>query len=145
MLRMLLPLVAALTLASNAFAEEPRKVNFLTVLTDMDGKPMMWVDCAKFDSETSPTKCVEQTRHEWTLSNLAVVSLAVQDLNETGVEQIRRQVLAQEIYKKGEATIDSKDTDTLCEAIAKYVNKGNLTALLTYRAWEILDPARLKK
>lgn len=132
----------------SAFAtdSEPHKINFLAPLADLDGRPLQY--CVR-NEEPDPTKppappkCAEFK--DWTLSDLAVAALAVQERDESGIEQVRRMVLGQEIYKKGEAALDSKDTDLLCEAIAKFVNKTGTSALLTLRAWQILDPARVKK
>lgn len=132
----------ALFLSSSAIAAEPLSVNFQTVLTDFDGKPMNW-DCKTLSEDKKD--CVEW--RETTLALVATTALMKQWPNEElkVEDQIRRTLLAQEIYKKTDVILDSKDTDLLCTAIAKLVTKANMSTLLTFRAIEILDPARLKK
>lgn len=129
-------------LAGPALANEPpRSVNFQTVLTDLDGKPMNW-DCKTLSEDKKD--CLEW--RETTLSVVSMMALTKQWPNEDMKieDQIRRTLLAQEIYKKMDVVLDSKDTDLLCTAIAKLVTKANMSTLITFRAIELLDPVRLK-
>lgn len=131
-----------LALCSVAYSAEPRSVNFQTVLTDLDDKPMNW-DCKVLSEDKK--ECTEW--RETTLAVVATTALMKQWPNEElkVEDQIRRTLLAQEIYKKMDVVLDSKDTDLLCTAIAKLITRANLSTLITFRAIELLDPARLKK
>lgn len=134
-------IILALALFSASAFAEAGTVNFQTVLTDLDGKPMNW-DCKTLSEDKK--ECIEW--RETTLALVAITALMKQwPHEELKIEdQIRRTLLAQEIYKKTDVILDSKDIDLLCMAIAKLVTKANMSTLITFRAIEILDPARLK-
>lgn len=143
MSRLIAALVAACLLAAPAgAADAPRKIDFSAVMLDENDKP--YTDCARADASTG--KCLEE--RDITLGRLALRALTVQFPNEaalSGEEQVRRALLAQAIYKAKDMAIDAGETDLICTAIAKIVNRLGLPALVTLRAWELLDPARVKK
>lgn len=129
--------------ASSAIADDaPRKINFQTIITVDDGLPVQ--DCIKPDT-AAPGGCAQKV--DMTLGRLAMHALTIQYPQEaqTGEEQVHRALLAQQIYKGDGVALDSKDTDTLCTAIAKFVNKSGLSASATLQAWSIIDPLRVKK
>jgi len=115
-------------------------VDFKAVMKDLKGDALTY--CQEADKDR-PQKCVD-TR-EWTLRDLAVSALVMQEQNEAPLDQVHRAALAQAIYVGAVAELDSKDTDALCEAVGRFVNRTGQSAVLTMRAWEVLDPARLKK
>ncbi len=125
--------LAGSLIAVTARADEPRKIDFTAPLTDFDDKPM----CMEV-GEGGDCKVV------WTLSRLAVIALATQTSNEIGIEQVRRMLLAQDIYRLGTVALDSADITLLCDLIAQWVNAQKRSALLTLRAYERLDPVRVK-
>jgi len=143
-MRCLVALIALTCLTFPATAEEPvaaRKVNFGAVLTDIEGKPFNW-DCKKLN-ETDDKKC-----EEWrpmTLALLASSALSRNSPATAGTDQIHRALLAQEIYKGGDIALDGKDTTLVCDAIASFVADTKNSTIVTLRAWEIIDPARVKK
>jgi hypothetical protein len=126
-----------------ASADEPRKINFLTAIVDQDGKTI--TECVKLSEDTS--KCAET--QDLTLGRLAVAALTRQypadPTQLSGEDQVRRALLAQTIYKNGEAVLDTKDIDLLCTSIAKLVPRVGYSASVTLQAWQLLDPVRVKK
>lgn len=135
-------LVLIFLLCSTSVYAESRKVDFSIVLKDLDDKPFQW-DCEEFNDDKSICK----KWRDMTLRLISVTAIIRQWPNENmpDVDQVRRALLAQEIYKKNEVALDAKDTDLICVSIAKLVTKGGLNSLVTLRAWEILDPARVEK
>jgi len=123
-----------------AYADDAHKVNFRAVMTDAEGQTAKI--CVKAD-DANPTKCADN--RDLTLGYLALMALTAQEKDESGEDQVRRALLAQEVYKNGEVALDSKDTDLLCTAIAKAVNRAGMSASFTLQAWQLLDPARIKK
>lgn len=131
----------SLLIARSVGHADPRKIDFTTKLTDFEGKVI------EFCSETQQVGvlCPDDKVRQWTLGYLAVIGLSVQDPNEDGYEQVKRMALAQEIYKNSGATLDTKEINLICNSIAKFVNRSGQSGFLTYRAWQLLDPARIKK
>lgn len=137
-----LSLIALLFCGPALAADPPRKVNFQTALLDLDNKPINW-DCETLSEDKRD--CAKW--REATLAIVATTALTKQWPNEEIKieDQLRRTLLAQEIYKSSEVTLDSKDTDLLCTQIAKLVSKANMNTIITLRAIELLDPVRLKR
>jgi hypothetical protein len=119
-----------------AMAADPA-MKFSAQITDFQGKPVQY--CPKF-------KCTEESElMTWTVRDVIVAALMTQDPNETGIEQAHRSLLAERIYKDDGSPLDSKDLDTICDAVAKYVNGRQLPAIMTLQVWRLLDPARVDK
>lgn len=114
-------------------------VNFGITIVDQDDKPM--ADCTKVD-KVDPTKCAEGATREVTLRIIAIAALNVADPAIPADEQVRRGLLAQNIYKSiGPMALDAKDTEILKAAIAK----RGYTPLIVLQAFQQLDPASVKK
>lgn len=125
-------------------AQDVKKIDFTTIITNQDGEALK--ECAQAKDPPLQAECAVFT--SITLGMLALRALTVQYPNEstvTGEDQIRRALLAEAIYKSASVTLDAKDTTLICDAIAKFVNKTGQNMLITLRAWQIIDPARVKK
>ncbi len=119
------------------------KVDFTAYLTNQDNQPLK--ECVKAKDPPNQNEC--EAFQEITLGMLTLRALTMQYPNEvvTGEDQIRRSLLASEIYKNASVTLDGKDQTLICDAIAKFVNKTGQNMLITLRAWQMVDPARVKK
>lgn len=139
----LLAAVALFTADGIIRAEEGRKVDFTAYITNQDNTPLK--ECVKAKEPPNQTEC--ETFQEITLGMLTLRALTAQYPNETvtGEDQIRRALLATEIYKNASVTLDGKDQTMICDAIAKFVGKTGQSMLITLRAWQLVDPARVKK
>lgn len=132
-----------LLIIANVHAEG-RKVDFTAAITNQDDQPLK--ECVKAKEPPNQGEC--ETFQEITLGMLTLRALTVQYPNDpavSGEDQIRRALLAQEIYKNASVTLDGKDMTLICDAIAKFVAKTGQSMLITLRAWQMVDPARVKK
>lgn len=138
-----LGLLFVLLIIANVHAEG-RAVDFTAAITNQDQQPLK--ECVRAKEPPNQQEC--EVFQEITLGMLTLRALTVQYPNDppaTGEDQIRRALLAEAIYKNASVTLDGKDMTMICDAIAKFVAKTGQSMLITLRAWQMVDPARVKK
>lgn len=143
-------LLPSLALAQPKSATAPATIDFTQPLLGVDGKPLMRAVCLKFSDSGI---CANATEVAWTLSDLAADALSLTDANETGDDQVHRQYIIGKLYDRAQVTIGAqgadlteKDATLICDRIAAYVAnpRAMQNSRLTFDAWMILDPARVK-
>jgi hypothetical protein len=124
-------------------AEEPRKVDFATVLTDAYDKP--FIDCRRTDP-TDRTKCAEEV--PFTLGMVSILALGAaleSDKGESERKKLDRFLLSLRVAtsaKEGAPIgLVSDDLGTLKNRIRQTINN----AIMVGRAISILEPASLKE
>lgn len=124
-------LLLILTLvASPAFAaDEPRKIDFTTVLNDPDGEPLQ--ECI------DPPDC--KTKKAMTLGYVAMKSLVMAEAGLGPDESLKRGHLAISVYKSTGAQLTAEEVALIKRQIAK-----GYSPLVAVRAFVILDPASAK-
>ena len=126
-------LLVLLFLSSSAVfaADEPRKIDFTTVLLDPDDKPMS--ECADDPLPKEARDCV--TRRPITLGLIALGALAQYEQGTAPEEVAKRGALGLELYKSTGATLTPEDIVLLKKQIAK-----RYTPLMAIRAFRLIDP-----
>lgn len=103
-------------------------IDFSTPITDLEGAPQMRPDMAA------------ETLVPVTLGWLcrAALSTDIKDEQAGGDEKIARIELALKIPREGEAELSKEEAVAVCQRVARVFG-----AIATYRATELLDPAKL--
>lgn len=113
-------------------ADEPRKIDFTTVLLDQDDKPIVAIECA---NATTDAECKDKKQTIFTLGLVALRSLNLAEANLQPGESQRRGYLAVSIYKSAGAQLSSDEITLIKNQIAKMY-----APIVVMRAFEILDP-----
>ncbi len=125
-------LVAVLLMVSPAFAaDEPRKIDFTTVLLDPDDKPL--TECADDPLPKEMRDCI--ARRPITLGLVALGALSMFEQGLAPEEVAKRGALGLELYKATAAALTPEDIVLLKKQIAK-----RYTPLMAIRAFRLIDP-----
>lgn len=119
-------------LISPAFADDARKVNFLAVLTDADGKPLS--ECVKPDDKGECAAGAE--RREITLGMLSMRALVIPERDLAPEQSFLRGQLALAVYKSPGLSLTAEEMAMLKKQIAKW-----FSPLYVVRAFPLIDPA----
>lgn len=120
--------ILAACLATSAFAEEARKIDFTTVLLDQDGKPML--ECA----DVGDRECKE--KKPLTLGAASMRALAAPEQGLDPSASLKRGQLALSVYKSTGSVLTAEDITLIKTQISKIY-----TPLVSARAFPLLDPA----
>ena len=113
------------------------EVDFSTVLTDYDGTTKLQ-DCAEWSKAATP---VCEKLVDMTLARLSIMALGVPEQNLDPVKQVHRGILQRQIFRRPKLELDAADT----ELIKSQIGKLNIKPSAVLSAFELLDPASVKK
>lgn len=113
-------------------ADEPRKVDFQTVLTDQDGEPM--TECIDDPLPKGGEVC--KVKRPVTLGTVSLRSLAAAEQGLAPDESLKRGQLAISVYKSAGAQLTAEETALIKKQISKFYSP-----LIVMRAFPLLDPA----
>lgn len=129
-------LIVAAALAASVLAARAAEVDFNVQLKEMDSSGA--VDCNKVDQRQGA--CLEVV--PLTLKRLVVAALDSPDANTPAMEKLRRGMLAQRVYRAEKAVeLTAEEVQLVKDLIAKL----NVKPSLIFQAYELLDPASVKK
>lgn len=123
-------------LASSAFADEARKIDFTATILDQDEQPMR--ECTDDPLPKEIREC--KTYKPVTLGMIAFRSLAGFERDIAQDEVVKRGHLGLTIYKATDAQLTAEQIALIKKQIAK-----NYNPLIAVRAFELLDPAEKVK
>jgi hypothetical protein len=132
---MLRYIIATVLLAASSAAfgaDEPRKIDFQTVLVDQDGKGM--TECADDPAPKGEEVC--KVRRPVTLGMLALRALSAPEQNLAQDESLKRGQLALSIYKSASAQLTVEEIALIKKQIAKFFGP-----VVVARSFSLLDPA----
>lgn len=122
MIRTAIVLLLLTTIAARA--EEPRKIDFTTVLTDLDGKPIA-------DKDAPPVTLGDVTAN--------ALFASYRDEQPSGQDKVKRWTLALRVHKAQAAELTADEIKLIKDLIGK-----GYGPLIVGQAWQILDPASVK-
>lgn len=105
-----------------------RHIDFTTVLTGLDGKPLQ-----------EPASPIDKTLHNVTLGSAAINALETtldEDRSTTGEDKFKRDELARRINNKSDVVLSVEDI-----ALIKHRIGAAYPSILVGAAWRILDPS----
>lgn len=123
------------TLSFPAFAEEPRKINFTTVILNQDEKPMR--ECADDPAPKKDEEC--KLWQSVTIGMVVMRALAMPEQGLAADVSLKRGQLALRVYKAEDAVLTAEEVTTIKTQMAKMYSP-----LVIARAFPILDPATAK-
>jgi hypothetical protein len=134
MLKYVLPFCV---IATTAFAgDEPRKIDFTSVIMDQDDQPLRECTDDPLPKEIRECKAYKSV----TLGMIAFRALASAERDVPQDESVRRGHLGLTIYKAAAAQLTAEEITLIKKQIAK-----NYSPLVVVRAFGILDPAEKAK
>lgn len=117
-------------------AEPSRKIDFTTVLLNLDGLP--FEDCKKASKDGS--KCEDGFSVPMTLGRMAANALSVPDRAITYADQTLRGRLSSQVIDGNAVELSVDDIKLIKDQIAKL----GFNAVAVFHATQILDPASIK-
>jgi hypothetical protein len=129
-------IVFALLFSTAAFADDPRKIDFTSVIMDQDDQPLRECMDDPLPKEIRECKAYKSV----TLGMIAFRALATPERDTAQDEVVRRGNLGLTVYKATDAQLTAEEITLIKKQIAK-----NYNPLVTVRAFRILDPAEKAK
>lgn len=120
---------------TSALAEEPRKINFTTVMLNQDDKPML--ECVDDPPPKKDEAC--KVQQPVTLGMVVMRALVMPEQGLAPDVSLKRGQLALHVYKSEDAILTAEEITTIKTQMAKIYSP-----LVIARAFPILDPATAK-
>lgn len=133
-MRVVLALLVSV-LSIPALAEEPRKINFTTVMLNQDDKVM--TECADDPAPKKDAEC--KVMQNVTLGMVVMRALVVPEQGLAPDISLKRGQLALRVYKSEDAVLTAEEITSIKTQMAKV-----FSPLVIARAFPILDPATPK-
>lgn len=127
-------IIAVLCLASSVAiaADDPRKINFTTILLDQDNAPI--TECIDSPAPKDFADC--KSKQPVTLGVISMRALVAGEQGLAQDESLKRGQLALSVYKANAVQLPAEDIALIKKQIAK-----NYSPLMVLRTFQILDPA----
>jgi hypothetical protein len=129
-------LAILLLLTTAASAADGRSINFATVITNEDGKPI--IECTDPPTVVSTDPACKSKR-DVTLGILAFRALSFPEQGVSGEDNLLRGNLALRVYKAGELQLSVEEIALIKKRIGAV-----FTPVLIARCFPLLDPATAK-